>query len=350
MKNKQALSSITPMNLSFKYYELKLLHTFTISRSSKSVEPSVIVELEHNGIIGYGEAAPSERYGETPETVMNFLRNVNLKSFDEPFQLDEILTYVHNLAPGNTSVKAAIDIALHDWIGKKLQIPLWKMWGLSKEKTPLTSFTIGIDSLDVIEKKVREAEQYPILKVKVGIPNDEEIIKTIRKITDKVIRVDANEGWKIKEEARDKILWLEEQGVEFIEQPMPSSQIDDTAWLREQVHIPILADENIINVYDIPKLYGAFDGINIKLMKCTGLREAMRMIHTAKAAGMKGMLGGMIESSIGISAAAQLSPMVDYADLDGNILISNDPFSGTKVIDGKLVLNDEPGIGVSKKK
>ncbi len=334
------------MNLSFKYYELKLLHTFTISRSSKSVEPSVIIELEHDGIIGYGEAAPSERYGETPETVMNFLRSVNLKSFDEPFQLDEILSYVHKLTPGNTSAKAAIDIALHDWIGKKLQIPLWKMWGLNKDKTPRTSFTIGIDTLEVIEKKVREAEPYPILKVKVGIPNDEEIIKTIRKITDKVIRVDANEGWKSKEQARDKILWLEEQGVEFIEQPMPASQIDDTAWLREQVHIPILADENIINVFDIPKLYGAFDGINIKLMKCTGLREAMRMIHTAKAAGMKVMLGCMIESSIGISAAAQLSPMVDYADLDGNILISNDPFSGVGVVDGKLRLNNGFGIGL----
>ncbi len=337
------------MKISFSYFDLKLLHTFTISRSSKNVEPCVIVELEHDGIIGYGEAAPSERYGETAETVMQFLRNIKLQQFDEPFQLDEILSYVNSLAEGNTSAKAAIDIALHDWIGKKLNNPLWKLWGLNKEKTPLTSFTIGIDSLDVIEKKVREAEPYPILKVKVGIPNDEEIIKTIRKVTNKVIRVDANEGWKIKEQARDKILWLEEQGVEFIEQPMPASQIDDTAWLREQVNIPIIADENVVNLHDIPKLYGAFDGINIKLMKCTGLREAMRMIHTAKAANMKVMLGCMIESSVAISAAAQLSPLVDYADLDGNILISNDPFTGVKVIGGKLVLNDLPGLGVKSK-
>ncbi|MBI5217174.1 MAG: dipeptide epimerase [Ignavibacteriae bacterium] len=334
------------MKISYKCFDLKLLHTFTISRSSKDVEPCVIVELEHEGIIGYGEAAPSERYGETAETVMQFLGRVNLQQFDEPFQLDEILTYVNNLAEGNTSAKAAIDIALHDWIGKKLNIPLWKLWGLNKEKTPLTSFTIGIDSLDVIEKKVREAEPYPILKVKVGVSNDEEIIKTIRKITDKVIRVDANEGWKDRIQARDKILWLEEQGVEFIEQPMPASQLDDIAWLREQVHIPLIADESVVSLHDIPKLYGAFDGINIKLMKCTGLREAMRMIHTAKAANLKVMLGCMIESSVAISAAAQLSPMVDYADLDGNILISNDPFSGVKVINGKLTLNDLPGLGV----
>ncbi|MBI3193780.1 MAG: dipeptide epimerase, partial [Ignavibacteriae bacterium] len=328
------------MILSYKYFDLQLHHTFTISRSSKEVEPCVIVELEHDGIIGYGEAAPSERYGETAETVMNFLRNISLQQFDEPFQLDEILFYVNNFAEGNTSAKAAIDIALHDWIGKKLNLPLWKLWGLNKEKAPLTSFTIGIDSLDVIEKKVREAEPYPILKVKVGVANDEEIIKTIRKVTDKVLRVDANEGWKIKEQARDKILWLEEQGVEFIEQPMPASQLDDIAWLREQVHIPVIADESVISLQDIPKLYGAFDGINIKLMKCTGLREAMRMIHTAKAAGMKVMLGCMIESSVAISAAAQLSPMVDYADLDGNILISNDPFRGVTVVGGKLELNE----------
>ncbi|MBI3193027.1 MAG: dipeptide epimerase [Ignavibacteriae bacterium] len=337
------------MKVNFQESILNLLHTFTISRSSKDVEPCVIVELEHDGIIGYGEAAPSERYGETAETVMNFLRNINLQQFDEPFQLDAILTYVNNLAPGNTSAKAAIDISLHDWIGKKLNIPLWKLWGLNKEKTPLTSFTIGIDSLDVIEKKVREAEPYPILKIKVGVANDEEIIKTIRKVTNKVIRVDANEGWKIKELARDKILWLEEQGVEFIEQPMPASHLDDTAWLRGQVHIPIIADESVVSLHDIPKLYGAFDGINIKLMKCTGLREAMRMIHTAKAANMKVMLGCMIESSVAISAAVQLSPMVDYADLDGNILISNDPFSGVKVVNGKLVLNDLPGLGVLNK-
>lgn len=337
------------MKLTFNYYELKLIHTFTIARGSEVIDPCIIVELEHDGIIGYGEAAPSDRYGENQNTVVDFLKKIDQNKFNNPFQLEEILSYIDRIDSGNTSAKAAIDIALHDWIGKKLNVPLWKLWGLNKHQAPLTSFTIGIDTLDVIEKKIQEAEPYPILKVKVGVPNDEEIIKTIRKITDKVIRVDANEGWKAKEQARDKILWLETQGVEFVEQPLPANDLDGTTWVREQVHIPLIADENVSRLSDIPKLHGAFDGINIKLMKCTGLREAMRMIHTSKAFGMKIMLGCMIESSVAISAAAQLSPLIDYADLDGNILISNDPFDGVKVVDGKLMLNDEPGLGVRSK-
>jgi L-alanine-DL-glutamate epimerase-like enolase superfamily enzyme len=336
------------MKLSFASYDLSLRHTFTISRSSRDIEPCILVELEHEGITGYGESAPSERYQETPESVAAFLEKVDLTGFHEPFQAEEILNHVHTLAKGNTSAKAAIDIALHDWIGKKLGIPLWKMWGLEKAKTPVTSFTIGIDSLQLIEQKVNEAEQYPILKVKVGVPNDEEIIKTIRRVTDKVLRVDANEGWKSKEQARDKILWLEEQGVEFVEQPLPASHPADIAWLREQVHIPLIADESVKGLSDLPSLHGVFDGINIKLMKCTGLREAMRMIHTAKALNMKIMLGCMIESSVAIAAAAQLSPLVDYADLDGNVLITNDPFSGIALSQGKLLLNDLPGLGVHR--
>ncbi|MDI6767550.1 MAG: dipeptide epimerase [Bacteroidota bacterium] len=336
------------MKLKFQHIDLKLKYTFTIARCSRDFEPCTMVELEHDGIVGYGEASPSERYGETRNTVIEFLNKINLSRFKDPFQLEDILYYIGNIEKGNTSAKTAVDIALHDWIGKAVGIPLWKLWGLSAEKTPQTSFTIGIDSLDIIEKKVREAEPYPILKVKVGVPNDEDIIKTIRKITNKVIRVDANEGWKSKELARDKILWLEEQNVELVEQPLPSTMLDETGWLREQIHIPLIADENITRLTDLPKLQGVFDGINIKLMKCTGLREATRMIHTAKALNMKIMLGCMIESSVGISAAAQLSPLVDYADLDGNILITNDPFDGVKVIDGKLILNDKPGLGVEK--
>ena len=334
------------MRIKYHYIDLRLRHIFTISRSSKAVEPCVIVELEHEGLVGLGEAAPSERYGETRETVETFLAKVDMRRFPEPFQLDEILGYVQGLLPGNASAKAAIDMALHDWIGKKLQLPLWKLWGFDRTRTPRTSFTIGIDELPVIEQKVREAEPYPILKVKVGAPNDENIIKTIRRITDKPIRVDANEGWKSKEQAAEKILWLEEQGVEFIEQPMPTSDPDGTAWVRERVNIPLIADESVIDISSIPKLQGVFDGINIKLMKCGGLREALRMIHTAKAVNMKVMLGCMIESSVAISAAAQLSPLADYADLDGNLLITNNPYRGVDVVGGKLVLNDESGIGV----
>ena len=337
------------MRLKYHPIDLQLQHTFTISRSSKNISESVIVELEQDGIVGIGEAAPSERYGETRKTVIDFLKKIDTSIFNDPFQIDEILNYIENIDNGNTSAKAAIDIALHDWIGKKLGLPLWKLWGLNKAKTLFTSYTIGIDSLDVIEKKVKEAEPYKILKVKVGIPNDEEIIKTIRKITDKPIRVDANEGWKSKELARDKILWLEEQGIEFVEQPMPAIDLESTAWVREKVHIPIIADENVISLFDLPNLQCVFDGINIKLMKCAGLRHAMKMIHTARALKMKIMLGCMIESSVGISAAAQLCPMVDYADLDGNLLVVNDPYIGVKIDNGKLVLNDLPGLGVLKR-
>jgi L-alanine-DL-glutamate epimerase-like enolase superfamily enzyme len=337
------------MNITWYPADLKLTHTFTIARGSRDVEPCVIVEFEHDGITGYGEAAPSERYGETPKTVTDFLRRVDLSRFDDPMQIEEILTYINALAPGNSAAKAAVDIALHDWVGKKLNVPLWKLWGLNRTNTPVTSFTIGIDSLHVIEQKVREAEIYPILKVKVGVENDEEIIRTIRKVTDKVIRVDANEGWKSKEQARDKILWLEEQGVEFVEQPLPAKDLEGTAWLREQVHIPLIADENVSVASDIPALQYVFDGINIKLMKCGGLREAMRMIFAAKLLNMKIMLGCMIESSVAISAATQLSPLVDYADLDGNILITNDPFEGMYNHGGKLALSNQPGLGVEKK-
>ncbi|HEV8539146.1 MAG TPA: dipeptide epimerase [Bacteroidota bacterium] len=334
------------MKLTYRYIDLHLAHPFTIARGTEIIDPCIIVELEHEGIIGYGEAAPSERYGENKSTVIGFLQRTNVSGFSDPFRIDEILAYVDGIAPHNTSAKAAIDIALHDWMGKRLGMPLWRLWGLSKEQAPVTSFTIGIDSPEMIEQKVREAEQYPILKVKVGVPKDEEIIKTIRKVTDKVVRVDANEGWKSKEEARDKILWLEEQGIEFVEQPLRAGDVDGTAWLREQVHIPLIADEDVVHLSDLPRLNGAFDGINIKLMKCTGVREALRMIHTAKAMKMKIMLGCMIESSVAISAAAQLSPMVDYADLDGNVLITNDPFEGVTLRNGKLILSDKPGLGV----
>lgn len=337
------------MKITYRHIDLRLRHTFRISRSARDVEPCIILELEHDGIVGFGEAAPSDRYGETSETVDAFLKTVRLDRFDDPFQLEEIVSFTSALAPGNASAKTAIDIAVHDWIGKKLGIPLWKLWGLNKDKTPLTSFTIGIDSRDGIEKKVREADSFPILKVKVGVPGDEDIIKTIRSLTDKPMRVDANEGWKSKEEALHKILWLEEQGIEFIEQPLPAADLEGTAWLRERVHVPIIADENVTGLFTLPSLQGVFDGINIKLMKCGGLREAMQMIHTAKTMKMKVMLGCMIESSVAISAAAQLSPLVEYADLDGNLLILNDPFRGVSVKKGKLILNDLPGLGVLSK-
>lgn len=334
------------MDLTARRCDLHLKHSFTISRSSREVVPTVIVGIGDAGLIGWGEASPSARYGETVDSVTDFLTGIGFSRFGEAFRLEDILGAVGAYRPGNTAAKAAVDIALHDLLGKKIGLPLWKLWGLNRDNTPVTSLTIGIDRPEIVVQKVREAEDFPILKVKAGGPNDREMIGAIRGITPKPLRVDANEGWKSREEALEMILWLEEQGAELVEQPMPDACLDDIAWLRERVHVPLIADESVKTLSDIPRIRGAFDGINIKLMKCTGLREALRMIHAARAMEMKVMLGCMIESSIGISAAAQLSPLADYADLDGNVLISDDPFTGVGIEGGKLVLSDLPGIGV----
>ncbi|HXG38978.1 MAG TPA: dipeptide epimerase [Bacteroidota bacterium] len=332
------------MKFSFSQYDLQLKHAFTISRSSDAVRPVVLVRVEHEGIIGFGEAAPIRRYGESIESVVALLKAVQAVTFDDPFQLESILSQVESLAEGNHAAKAAIDIALHDWIGKKLQMPLHRLWGLA-DKTVTTSFTIGLDRPEIVAQKVREAEEFPILKIKLGREDDGAIIRTIRAITKKPLRVDANEAWTKKEEALDKIKWLEQEGVEFVEQPMPAHQLADTAWVHERVSVPLIADENAGRLHDIPKLCDAFDGINIKLMKCTGLREAMKMIHAARALGLRVMIGCMIETSVGISAASQLTPLVDYVDLDGNLLTTNDPFEGMKVVNGRVHLPERPGIG-----
>jgi len=254
---------------------------------------------------------------------------------------------IKDLVPGQTAGKCAIDIALMDWIGKALNVPLYKLWGLDPTKAPLTSFTIGIDTADVVKQKTREAAPYKILKIKVGGPNDEEMIDTVRSVApDKPIRVDANEGWKDKEVAIKKIEWMAKNGVEFVEQPMPAHMLEETRWIRDRVDIPIIADEAVKTASDIPKLAEAYDGINIKLMKAGGLQEALRMIWLAKSLGMKLMIGCMIESSVGISAAAQLCSLIDYADLDGNLLIVNDPFKGVIFRDGRQYATDKPGIGL----
>jgi len=340
--------NVAGISLKYWRYDLKLRHTFTIARGSRDVVPVMFAEVSADGVTGIGESSPNARYHEDINTVSRFLDRVapGISRFETPFLLEDILDYVYSVAPENTSAKAAIDIALHDWVGKKLGVPLYKLWGLNKEKTPVTSFTIGIDTPQVMQQKIREAEEYPILKIKVGLDNDEEIMKAVRAVTKKTLRVDANEGWKSKEVALERIKWLQDNGVEFVEQPMPADRLSDIAWLRERVEIPIIADESVLGLHDIPKIAEAFDGINIKLMKSAGLREAMRMIHTARAFNMKIMLGCMVESSVAITAAAHLSPLVDYADLDGNLLIINDPYRGVTVKDGKLILSDLPGLGI----
>ncbi len=334
------------MKLEWTVHELTLKHPFTIARGSSASRRVVVVRLEQDGIVGLGEAAPIARYGESVETVEQFLRNLNLNTIQDPFAVESILWALDLSAPGNAAAKTAIDLALHDWIGKKVGLPLWKLWGLDPGRAPETSFTIGIDRPDVIEQKVHEAEAFPILKIKLGGENDREIMAAVRRATKKPLRVDANEGWKDRQLAVERITWLEQEGVEFIEQPMPASDLAGTAWVRERVNLPLIADENSLRLTDVPKLMGAFDGINIKLMKCTGLREAMRMVNTARACGMKVMIGCMIETSIGITAGAHLTPLLDYVDLDGSMLTTNDPYEGVKFDGGTILLPTEPGLGV----
>jgi L-alanine-DL-glutamate epimerase-like enolase superfamily enzyme len=339
------------MQLRFHPYTLELKHAFTIATSSRTTTPAMLVEVEQDGVIGYGEAAMPPYLGESQTTAAAFLARVDLGRFPDPFQLEEILPAIDALAPGNPAAKAAIDLALHDWIGKKLGAPWYRLWGLNPARTPVTSFTIGIDTPEVVRQKTREAAPYKILKVKLGRGDDTDrmMIDTIREVTDKPVTVDANQGWRDRGAALRMIEWLATRGVVFVEQPMPKEQLADTAWLRERSPLPLIADENCQRLVDVAGLRGVFDGINIKLMKCTGLREAHRMIGLARALGLKVMLGCMTETSCAISAAAQLSPLVDWADLDGAELIANDPFAGATIVDGRVTLPDRPGLGVVKR-
>ena len=336
------------MKLHHYTYTLELKNAFTISHSSRTTTSAVMVELEHEGIIGYGEASLPPYLNETVESVHGFLSTIDLEKYTDLLKVEHILDDIDRNSPANTAAKAAFDIALHDWVGKRIGYPWYKIWGLSFDTIPDTSYTIGIDTIDKIRQKTLEASPYKSLKVKLGHKNDKEIIRVIRDVSAVPIRVDVNQGWVDKYYAVDMIGWLAEQNVEFIEQPLPVELLDDTAWIRERSPIPIVADESIQRSQDIMHITGAFDGINIKLMKCTGLREAYRMILIAKAHGLKVMLGCMTESSCAISAAAQLSPLADWVDLDGALLVANDPFVGAKFLNGKIIPSDESGIGCKK--
>ena len=335
------------MQLSWEPYELQLAHTFTVASYSRTTTPDVQVEICYDGFTGYGEASMPPYLGQTVESVCAFLEKVDLSQFADPFQLDDILAYVDSLSPGDSAAKAAVDIALHDLVGQLLGQPWWRLWGLDAAKAPDTTFTIGIDTPDVVREKTREcADRFNILKVKVGLDNDEEMIRTIREITSLPIAVDANQGWTDRQKALDEIFWLQEQGVVMVEQPMPKERLDDNAWITEHSPLPIFADEAIQRLADIPSIKGAYTGINIKLMKCTGMREAWKMANYARAEGMRVMLGCMTETSCAVTAAAHLSPVADFADLDGNLLITNDRFRGMTVRSGRITLPDAPGLGL----
>ncbi len=336
------------LNLTFRTYDLMLKHTFTVAEFSRNTTPVVLTELEYDGIIGYGEASMPPYLGESHKSVTTFLKKLNLSQFNDPFRTDDILKYVDSVDSKNRAAKASVDIALHDLTGKILNQPLYKLWGLNPDNTPVTSFTIGIDKPDVVRMKTREAAGFKVLKVKLGRGNDKEMINTVREITNVPLYVDVNQGWQDKEKALDMIHWLKEKGVIFVEQPLPKENIDDMAWLTQHSPLPTMADEAFQRLSDVAKFKDVYSGINIKLMKSTGLREAHKMITVAKALDMKVMMGCMTETSCAVSAAAQLSPLVDWADLDGNLLISNDVYEGMKVINGKITLNNLPGIGIRK--
>ncbi|HNW57877.1 MAG TPA: dipeptide epimerase [Bacteroidales bacterium] len=337
------------MTFRFKPYELHLKHVFTLASGSRTVTPAMLTEIEFDNVTGYGEASMPPYLGESYESVTSFLKLVDLSKFESPFFMEEILTYVDQLAPGNYAAKASVDIALHDLVGKLMKQPWYRIWGLNPEHTPNISYTIGIDKPEIVREKVREARPYKILKVKLGQGNDREMIQTVRSETDKPICVDVNQGWTDRSMALDMVSWLKEQGVVFVEQPMPKKFIDDIGWLTQNSPLPIIADESLQTVSDVKKVQGIYSGINIKLMKCGGLLSAYTMIKMARALDMKVMIGCMTETSCAVTAAAQLSPLVDWADLDGNLLIDNDVFDGLKIVDGKIMLPDRPGIGIVRK-
>lgn len=338
------------LSFSFLPYDLLLRHTFTLSNSSRNNTPDVLTRLEWEGVAGYGEASMPPYLEENIETASRFLSSLNLSQFKDPFQMDDILQYVDSVMPGNTAAKAAVDIALHDLVGKLMKQPWYKIWGFDPAKTPNTSYTIGIDTPEVVRQKVAEAAPYKILKVKLGLSTDRQMIETIRSVTDRPLCVDVNQGWTDRVKALETIHWLKEKGVVFVEQPMPKTAIDDMAWLTQNSPLPTIGDESVQRLPDVIKAHGVYNGINIKLMKCTGMREAHQMITLARSLGMKVMIGCMTETSCAVSAAAQLSPKADWADLDGNLLISNDPYSGMQIVDGKVTLVDQPGIGVKEVK
>ena len=334
------------MKLSFTTYRIILKHPFGISRSSNNWYDIVLVFLQDGNIIGRGEAAPSVRYQESTEKILSVLNSgINVPD-DENITLEKMQDFIYPQLEDLKSLKAAFSMALWDWWAQKKNVPLWRIIGLKEVKSMETSFTIAIGRIEEIEKKIIESEPYNILKVKLGTPNDDKkIIKEIRKFTDKIIRVDANEGWDF-ESSVDMCSWLADQNVEFVEQPFPAKDLDKSQKLSKISPLDIYADENSCNVNDISKIKNSFDGINIKLMKCGSIEEALEMVSLAKNYDMKIMLGCMVETSVGITAAASMASIVDKIDLDGNLLIKNDPYEGVRVENGELTLPDANGLGL----
>lgn len=327
-------------------YELQLRQAWTLSRGTWNTRRNVLVRLEKDGIVAYGESAPIPRYNESAESNREFIQLALPVLEKDLWEYQDRWRELEALAPGQNAAKAALDMAILDWVGKNLRIPLYRFFGLDRNRTLPTTFSIGIDTVEVMQKTAQSAPAFRRLKIKAGVADDKKHIEGLRQVTDRPLVVDANEGWKDRQQALEMINWMAERGVEFVEQPMPADNLEDHRWLKERVKIPIMADESVHKIQDVPALASAFHGINVKLMKCGGLQEALRLVAVARAHGLKLMIGCMIESSLAIAAAATLTPLFDYADLDGNILINNDPFRGLTLEGDRWLLPDKPGLGV----
>ena len=336
------------MKLNFYPYTITLKDQFTISVNSRSTTPAIMVEVEHNGFTGYGEASLPPYLQENQPSVINFLNEINFNSLNYHTDIDQILDYVDNLSIGNNAAKAAIDIALYDLFGKINNISLSKFLNIKLRDDIYTSFTLGISDVEKLKQKIFEASDYKFLKIKLGTDNDRKIISNIRELTDKQLYVDINQGWKDKYVALDTINWLASKNVALVEQPLPKENAEDAKWLKERSPLPIIADEAVQTSEDLDVIRETYSGVNVKLMKVGGIRQAIKMIKKARKLDLKIMLGCMTETSCAITAASHLSSLVDWVDLDGAELISNDLFRGTKIDKGKLVVPDSPGLGIEK--
>jgi L-alanine-DL-glutamate epimerase-like enolase superfamily enzyme len=334
------------MQVAYNSYQLELKHPFAIAKFSRTSTPILLIRLTYEGIQGYGEASMVPYMGESEESALRFLKKVDWSRFKHPFIFDEIINYLDEIESGNPAVKAAIDIALNDLNGKILNKPCYELYAADPSKMPVTSYTIGIDTPEIIKEKVKDAADFKVLKIKLGRDNDKELINTIRSVSNVPLYVDANQGWTDRKHAIDMIYWLHDQGVVLIEQPMDRTNLEGNAWLTGRSPIPILADEAVQRLSDLDALKGAYHGINIKLMKSAGIYEAHQMILKARSFGMKVLIGCMSETSCATLAGTALAPLCNWADLDGPWLTKNNPFKSPELREGKYVLSGLPGLGL----
>ncbi len=334
------------MKLTYRPFELELKHRFTIAKFSRTSTPLILLQIAHEGFTGYGEASMVPYMGESLETATAFLNSFDIGNIKYPFHFDSIIAYLDSIAPAQPAIKAAIDIALHDLDGKLQNKPCWQLMGSNPALMPYTSFTIGIDTPEVIREKIKGGDNCRIIKVKLGRDSDKELINTVRAVTDKPLFIDANQGWTDRQQSLDMTHWLHEQGVVLIEQPMLKTDPDSNAWLSARSPIPIIGDEAVQRLADVDAAAGIYNGVNIKLMKSAGMHEAKQMIDKAKTLGLKLMIGCMSETSCATLAAAALAPQCGWADLDGPFLTGNNPFVMPAFEGGKWILTNNAGLGL----